>query len=191
MDSFTTRPVTGSAQGAGPAQDNGLARFNALSREDARAQLLPCCAAPAWVDGVLAGRPYADRGVLERTASSLAAHLDRSGMEAALAAHPRIGERVGDADAKGAAGDWSRAEQGGVSRDEQTLRALADANRVYEQRFGQVFLICATGLTGEQVLASLTERLGHDADTEQLVMREELRKIALLRLTKAVQGGPQ
>lgn len=191
MDSFTTRPVTASAQDTGSSQDTGLARFNALSREDARAQLLSCCAAPAWVDGVLAGRPYADRGVLARTASSLAARLDRSGVEAALAGHPRIGERASGASAQGAAGGWSRTEQGGVSRDEQTLSALADGNRAYEQRFGRVFLICAPGLSGEQILASLTERLGHDADTEQLVMREELRKIALLRLTKAVQGGPQ
>lgn len=183
MDSPTALPDTRAAQ------DLGLARFNALSGQEARTELRACCAAPTWVEGVLAGRPYADRGVLEQTAGSLAARLDRSGVEAALAGHPRIGERASGASAQGAAGGWSRTEQGGVSRDEQTLSALADGNRAYEQHFGRVFLVCAPGLSAEQILAALTQRLGHDAAAEQLVVRDELRKIALLRLAKVLDSG--
>ena len=66
--------------------------------------------------------------------------------------------------------------------------ALAAGNLAYEQRFGYIYLICATGLSGEQMLAALRERLTHDDEQERLVVMDELRKIAALRLSKAVSG---
>ena len=160
-------------------------RFNSLPRNEAIELLTRCCAAPVWVSGVLAARPYADRSALEQVASSLAGGLDASGVSAALAAHPRIGERSQSASVEEG---WSRAEQGSVSRDADTSQRLAEANRLYEARFGRVFLICATGLSGERILASLTDRLANESQVEQVVVREELRKIALLRLAKALDS---
>jgi 2-oxo-4-hydroxy-4-carboxy-5-ureidoimidazoline decarboxylase len=63
-------------------------------------------------------------------------------------------------------------------------QALADGNAAYEQRFGHVFLICASGLSGQDMVDQLRARLGHDPDTERAVVRAELRKITQLRLTK-------
>ena len=83
---------------------------------------------------------------------------------------------------------WSRKEQSGVGDDPEVREALAEGNREYEQRFGRVFLICATGLSAQEMLTSLRGRLTHDDATEVAVVREELRKIALLRLAKVVDA---
>jgi 2-oxo-4-hydroxy-4-carboxy-5-ureidoimidazoline decarboxylase len=86
-------------------------------------------------------------------------------------------------------GVWSRQEQAGVAgASADTLAALAAGNRAYEERFGQVFLICATGLSAAAMLAALRTRLGNDADTEAKIVREELRKITGLRLRKLLGG---
>jgi 2-oxo-4-hydroxy-4-carboxy-5-ureidoimidazoline decarboxylase len=106
-------------------------------------------------------------------------------VERALAAHPRIGERADGAHAEAA---WSREEQSGVATTSEAQQALADGNRAYEERFGRVFLICATGLGADDVLASLRQRLHHDDDTEAAVVAEELRKIALLRLERVLSN---
>src|SRR6478735_4045285 len=99
----------------------------------------------------------------------------------ALARHPRIGEK-----ATGDAGDvaLSASEQAGVA-DADTA-ALAAGNLAYEQRFGYIYLICASGLSGAQMVAALRARLTHDDEQERLVVMEELRKIAALRLAKAI-----
>jgi 2-oxo-4-hydroxy-4-carboxy-5-ureidoimidazoline decarboxylase len=95
-------------------------------------------------------------------------------------AHPRIGDRV-------RTGGWSAAEQSGAaSASDQVRQALADGNLAYEQRFGHVFLICASGLSGQDMLGQLRARLGHDPQAERAVVREELLKITRLRLAKLV-----
>jgi 2-oxo-4-hydroxy-4-carboxy-5-ureidoimidazoline decarboxylase len=117
-------------------------------------------------------------GLLD-SADAAARSLTDEEVDRALAKHPRIGERPAG---QGAGAGWSRQEQSGVTPDE----ALAEGNRAYEQRFGRVFLICATGLDKEQILAALRQRLTHDDETERGVVKDELRKIALLRLGKLV-----
>ena len=82
--------------------------------------------------------------------------------------------------------DVPRREQSGVATDAETLRALAEGNRAYEERFGRVFLICATGLGAQDVLAALRTRLTNDPATEALVVADELRRIALLRLERVL-----
>ncbi|MGJ6961447.1 2-oxo-4-hydroxy-4-carboxy-5-ureidoimidazoline decarboxylase [Streptosporangium sp. G11] len=80
---------------------------------------------------------------------------------------------------------WSRGEQAGVgTAGREVLDRLAEGNRAYERRFGHVYLICATGLSAEEMLARLTERLGNDEDAERDVVRAELAKITRLRLAK-------
>lgn len=160
-----------------------LAQFDTADEAVLRRELLACCDVPAWADAVLAGRPYGDLAELEATADRAARALGPADVDRALAAHPRIGERASGSDT-GAV--WSRGEQSGVSRDEATRAALLESNRAYEERFGRVFLICATGLSADQVLAALHRRLEHDDATEQDVVADELRKIALLRLRKVV-----
>lgn len=162
-----------------------LDRINNVEDDLLTKTLLACCDVPAWADAVREGRPYADLESLLAVADAAASQFSPADVERALAAHPRIGERATGA---GTEAGWSRQEQSGVSPDERTQQELLEGNRAYEERFGRVFLICATGLTGEQILASLRERLGHDDATEAAVVAEELRKIALLRLRKVVES---
>jgi 2-oxo-4-hydroxy-4-carboxy-5-ureidoimidazoline decarboxylase len=162
-----------------------LDRINDVEDEVLTKTLLACCDVPAWADAVREGRPYPDLDSLMAVADAAARRFTPAEVDRALAAHPRIGERAQGA---GTASAWSRQEQSTVSRDEQTQQELLEGNRAYEERFGRVFLICATGLTGEQILAALRERLGYDDATEAAVVAEELRKIALLRLGKVVEA---
>ena len=157
--------------------------LNCTDRSELMATLLACCDVPAWAEAVVAGRPYADAESLLATADDAARRLTPEEVERALAAHPRIGER---AQGSGTDAAWSRQEQSGVSRDERTQAELVEANRAYEERFGRVFLVCATGLSAEEVLAAARQRLGNDEASEERVVAEELRRIALLRLRKVL-----
>jgi 2-oxo-4-hydroxy-4-carboxy-5-ureidoimidazoline decarboxylase len=162
----------------------GMSTLNAAAPEEAERALLACCAAPGWARVVLAGRPYADLEALSTASDAALAALDWAGVEEALAAHPRIGERaVGD----GREADWSRREQSAAATGDGDLRvALTAGNAKYEQRFGHVFLICATGLPAQDVLAALRARLGNDEQAERATVREELGRIVRLRLAKLV-----
>jgi len=160
--------------------------FNALPSPRAERELLRCCAAPSWARQVAAGRPYPDLPALLAVADAASRALTWSDVAQALAAHPRIGERpVGDAPQAA----WSRREQAGVDgADAASRAALANANQEYEDRFGHRFLICASGLSDTELLAAARARLGHDEVTERPVVREELGKIAKLRLERLLDG---
>ncbi|WP_225731480.1 MULTISPECIES: 2-oxo-4-hydroxy-4-carboxy-5-ureidoimidazoline decarboxylase [unclassified Nocardia] len=155
--------------------------FNRLGSERLLPALLECCDVPRWANALLGARPYRDLNSLLDTSDRLAGEFTPAEVDRASTAHPRIGERRDGAD-RGAA--WSRAEQSGISAAAAT--ALAAANRRYENRFGRVFLICATGLTADEVLTALTARLDNDEETEIRVIAAELRKIARLRLRKVI-----
>jgi 2-oxo-4-hydroxy-4-carboxy-5-ureidoimidazoline decarboxylase len=159
-----------------------LAGFNALPAEQAERELLACCAAPAWARAVAAGRPYPDLAAALAAADTATARLSWDGIAEALAAHPRIGDRPSGTNREAA---WSRREQSGMdTAGEETAAALVAANQAYEERFGHVFLIFASGRTPDEMLAAARARLGNDPATERDVVREELRKIARLRLER-------
>lgn len=161
-----------------------LDQFNTAAAEELRPELLACCDVPAWADAVLEARPYDDLDALTATADKAARGFDAADVERALAQHPRIGERAAGQDT---GSRWSRQEQAGVDPDAQA--ALLEGNRAYEDRFDRVFLICATGLSAEEILTNLRSRLGNDDATEAAVVADELRKIALLRLRKLVDAS--
>jgi 2-oxo-4-hydroxy-4-carboxy-5-ureidoimidazoline decarboxylase len=151
--------------------------MEALTAEALRA----CCAAPAWGAAILAGRPYPDRAAVLAAADAAARALSWDDVLLALAAHPRIGERAAG-DSREAA--WSRQEQSGAGRS----AGLVAANRAYEERFGHVFLIFASGRSQEEIVAEATRRLENDRETEREVVKDELRKIALLRLERVLDA---
>ncbi|WP_327145906.1 2-oxo-4-hydroxy-4-carboxy-5-ureidoimidazoline decarboxylase [Nocardia sp. NBC_01327] len=157
--------------------------FNGWESARLRPALLECCRVPAWADALLAARPYADLDTLLDAADSLAADFGPEDVERAVAAHPRIGERSEHGELSSS---WSREEQSGVAADVETVAALHSANRLYEKRFGRVFLICATGLSTSEILAAVTFRLANDATTEAKVVDVELRKIIRLRLQRVI-----
>jgi len=158
-----------------------LAGWNSAPLQDAVRELLACCASTDWAGRVATGRPYPDVAAVVAAGVAAVANLPWAEVGAALAAHPRIGERVTG---------WSRREQAGVAlAGEATAAALVTANRAYEERFGHVFLIFATGRTAEDMLAAARSRLANDEATERRVVRDELGKITRLRLERLF--GPE
>lgn len=159
--------------------------LNTLSAHDAEHELLTCCGSGAWAGAVVAARPFPDAAALTAAADSAFAALGWSDLEEALAHHPRIGDRPEGLNREST---WSRTEQSGViDAARETARDLHEGNVAYEGRFGHVFLVCATGLSAEQLLAALLTRLGNDRTTERGVVRTELAKITHLRLTKLLE----
>jgi OHCU decarboxylase len=114
--------------------------------------------------------------------------LDAPDWLEAFAAHPKIGGRKAASEQDAQAQSWSEQEQSGV-RDAgaATLDELAEANRAYEERFGHIFIVCATGKTAGEMRALLRARLQNDAATELRNAAEEQRKITHLRLEKMLE----
>ncbi len=158
--------------------------FDTLPRDEARARLLSCLAVPRWADEVLAGRPYAAWAPLQESAARAAGQLTDEELEAALARHPRIGERAGAThDA-----EHSRREQAGVDPGDLQLAArLAAGNAAYERRFDRVFLIRASGRSAPGILQELDRRLASTDEAERAEVITQLREIALLRLEEIVR----
>jgi 2-oxo-4-hydroxy-4-carboxy-5-ureidoimidazoline decarboxylase len=159
-----------------------LAAWNDLSAAEAERELLACCAAPRWARAVVAGRPYPDLAAVLAAGQATLHGLDWADLRPALDAHPRIGERVAAADREGR---WSQREQAGAAdADRATAAALVAANEAYEERFGHVFLIFATGKSAGEMLAAARERLRNDEAAERAVVRRELDKITKLRMER-------
>ncbi|HLV05304.1 2-oxo-4-hydroxy-4-carboxy-5-ureidoimidazoline decarboxylase [uncultured Georgenia sp.] len=159
-----------------------LEQFNSAEEDAAERLLLACAAVPRWARAVAAGRPYASRDALLDAARTAASPWTEEEVDAALARHPRIGERAEGQDADAA---HSRREQSGVdTSDADVAERLRAGNRAYEERFGHVFLIRAAGRSAAEILSALDERLGNDPATERRVVAEQLREIAVLRLEK-------
>ena len=155
--------------------------FNSAPEDELRPLLTECLAVPRWVDAIVAGRPYASADALLAASSVAAQGLSDEEVLGAIAGHPRIGERqkTGGVSAK-----WSRSEQSGV--DSSQADRLAAANAAYEDRFGHIYLVCATGLNGAEMLGNLSSRMDNPPETELRVVNDELAKIAALRLQKLI-----
>lgn len=166
-----------------PTEDDrpgGLQRFNASPHDEATRALTAVCASPQWAHDVAAARPYSSIESLVTEAGRVVVGLDDVELDAALAGHPRIGER--------ATSESSRREQAAVaSADADVLDEIADGNRAYEERFGSVYLVRAAGRGAEELLALLRQRLDNDPAAERAVVRRELAEINALRLQRMVE----
>ena len=154
-----------------------LESFNAAPEPQAAAEMLACCASRRFAAAMAAGRPYPSQDAALAAVEAVFESLAWPDVLEAMDAHPRIGARVSG---------QSAAEQAGVADDSRA--ALLAGNAAYEERFGHVFLICATGLTGAQMLAALRQRLENDESSERVAAAAELRKITVLRVRKALAG---
>lgn len=158
--------------------------FNQLSDHQAAEAVRPCVDIDSWVEAVVAGRPYADVDELFGVAIDQAAAWTGAEVEAALADHPRIGERH---QGPGASADMSRTEQAGVDpRDAELQHRLSEGNRQYEQTFGRIYLVRAKGRSATEMLDLLQQRLGNDPGEELEVTKGQLAEIAILRLKEVM-----
>jgi 2-oxo-4-hydroxy-4-carboxy-5-ureidoimidazoline decarboxylase len=160
--------------------DDPLDRFHAAPAERAEELLRACNAAPSFAPQLAAARPYPSVDALAARAEAVSRALPWPEVAAALAAHPRIGDRVEGASAEAAA---SRREQSAMdAAAESVAAAIAEGNRAYEERFDHVFLIRAAGRSAEEMLAELRRRLGNSAAEERAEVTEQLAQITGLRV---------
>ncbi|GAB3440981.1 2-oxo-4-hydroxy-4-carboxy-5-ureidoimidazoline decarboxylase [Streptomonospora sediminis] len=175
-------------QRPGTDPDPGLSRLNALPAAALRSELAQCLDVDRWVGALAAEAPFADRGTLLARADAHARDITAEEVATALARHPRIGEQAAG---KGTEAAWSRGEQSAFAAETGDAAALQRifrfAQQEYENRFGQIYLVCASGRGPRELLADLVERLGNDPGTELSVVGGELRKIAGLRLAKLLE----
>ena len=151
-------------------------RIDTSPLEEARALLTTACGAHRWVDRMLMRRPFGSREALLAVAREEWLSLDEHDWREAFSHHPKIGQKSADR--------LAAKEQSGVSgAAADVLSGLADGNREYQQKFGYIFIVCATGKRADEMLALLRVRLSNDAATEIQIAAEEQARITALRLT--------
>jgi 2-oxo-4-hydroxy-4-carboxy-5-ureidoimidazoline decarboxylase len=155
-----------------------LSSFNAAPAQAAERDVLACCASRTFAQAIVGGRPYRDPAALLAAVDPAVDALTWDDIVESMNGHPRIGDRA-------ASSTMSAAEQSGAAAaSDQVRQGLAEGNLAYEERFGHIFLICASGASGQEMLTRLRARLGNDQDAERAVVRAELLKITRLRMTK-------
>ncbi|MFI7102674.1 2-oxo-4-hydroxy-4-carboxy-5-ureidoimidazoline decarboxylase [Streptomyces sp. NPDC050161] len=156
----------------------GLARFNAADDGGAEAALHEVCASRAWGRALRARRPYATTEALFAASDAAMAELTAADLAEAMAGHPPIGRpKPGD--------PTSSREQSGMAASSDALKAeMLELNLAYQEKFGHVFLICASGRTGEQMRDAVRNRIDNSPEQEREIVRRELGKINRIRLAR-------
>ena len=167
-----------------------LTWLNSLSDEEATKELLQCCGSKRWASATATGRPYDTLEILLATADDIWWSLNPNDWIEAFRSHPKIGEKKAADKVSAQSQQWSGQEQSGVTNASQnTVESLAALNEDYEQKFGFIFIICATGKTSDEMLSALRERLQHDHEAELPIAAAEQGKITELRLKKLLTSS--
>src|SRR5215203_3147821 len=130
-----------------------LAWLNSLNPGEAAKEFLQCCGSRRWAAEMAEGRPYQTLESLLAAANDIWRSLDRSDWLEAFRSHPKIGEKKADSKVSAQSQQWSGQEQSGIANaSHETASSLAALNADYEQKFGYIFIICATGKTSDEML---------------------------------------
>ena len=162
--------------------------LNALPPDEAQQEFLKCCGSVKWAQAMVTLRQYATTvGGLVLLGNEMWWVLEPEDWLEAFHSHPKIGEKKAAAEIPTQSTQWSGQEQSGVqTAAHETLDELAQLNREYEEKFGFIFIVCATGKSAAEMLALLRERLPNDPDTELPIAAAEQAKITELRLKKLI-----
>jgi OHCU decarboxylase len=164
-----------------------LETLNALPPDEASQEFLKCCGSARWANAMTSRRPYEAEDDLIGAASDVWWSLEQSDWLEAFHSHPKIGEKKAAAEVSTQSQQWSGQEQSGVrDTNQETIEPLARLNREYEEKFGFIFIVCATGKSAGEMLAILRERLVNEIDVELPIAAAEQAKITELRLKKLV-----
>lgn len=160
-----------------------LNELNQLSATEAATYLEQCCAAPHWVDAMVALRPFTNAQALHTAAQQCFAELDDNDWLQAFAAHPMIGDLTSLQQKYANTSNRAASEQSGTRHASTTvLQQLLEANRQYRDKFGFIFIVFASGKNAAQMLELLQQRLANDRSTELVNAATEQQKITALRL---------
>ena len=162
-----------------------LDELNTAGEAGARAAFERCCGSTAWIDRMIAARPFADVASLYDRAATIGRGLADADWHEAFTHHPRIGDVESLRKKFASTAAWAENEQAGaVGTSDDALHAFQQANRDYEARFGYIFVVCATGRSAREMLEMLRARLANDPAAEIRIAAGEQMKITRLRLEK-------
>jgi OHCU decarboxylase len=166
-----------------------LAWLNELAADEAEAAFLDCCGSREWARRMAAARPFRLLTYLFETGEEIWFSLPTVDQLEAFAAHPRIGSTEPADGQKARAATWSAGEQSAVATAADDIKKqLAEANALYADKFGFIFIVCATGKSADEMLAICKARLRNSAETELKLAAIEQWKITEIRLNKLLES---
>ena len=162
-----------------------LETINKISQAEAASRFRDCCGSSEWARQMAEARPFVSEASLFDLAEKFWWNLNANDWLEAFAAHPKIGDKKAAPKQQEHSAEWSKGEQAGVNETPDAVRAaLGEANHLYQEKFGYIFIVCATGKSAEEMLEICRERLKNSADKELPLAAEEQRKITGIRLRK-------
>jgi OHCU decarboxylase len=165
--------------------NEALERINQAGKAAAESMFRDCCGSARWASLMAISRPFASEDELMNTAAVIWSGLEASDRFEAFLVHPMIGESKPAQTQQARSAAWSAGEQAGMNAADDLLRQdLAAANRAYHEKFGFIFIVCATGKSVEEMLELCRSRLGNDRETEIMLAAGEQQRITEIRLRK-------
>ena len=165
-----------------------LHELNTLSKQQLIQELTKCCGSSAWVNKMLPFFPADDLVELLEDAEEQWFKCSEEDWKEAFAQHPKIGDFESLQKKFESTSEWASGEQSGVNNaSQQTLEALAEDNKKYEDKFGYIFIVCATGKSAEEMLGILNERFLNDPKDEIEIAADEQNTITKLRIEKLLE----
>ncbi len=164
-----------------------LKQLNELPAAEAATEFTKCCGSKRWAETMTARRPFPSVEELTRSAGDVWWSLSHDDWLEAFRSHPKIGEKKAAEPVSNQSAQWSGQEQAGVNNAaHDTIDSLAQLNREYEDKFGFIFIVCATGKSADEMLALLRQRLQNADAVELPIAAAEQAKITELRLKKLI-----
>lgn len=162
-----------------------LIDFNSQSKEFAFKEVFNCCGSTSWATQVVSNRPFSTVEKLKLVSDEIWKNISVEDILEAFTYHPKIGDKKSLEKKFASTSNWATNEQSGVDKAEiNILEELAKGNLEYENKFGFIFIVCATGKTADEMLKLLNERLPNSIDEEIRIAALEQNKITHLRLDK-------
>ncbi|MFN8671291.1 MAG: 2-oxo-4-hydroxy-4-carboxy-5-ureidoimidazoline decarboxylase [Candidatus Sericytochromatia bacterium] len=163
--------------------------LNNLSESELKLELEKCCGAENWVANLANLKPFKDKEQLLELAEKVWFELSENDWLEAFKHHPKIGDVNSLAKKYANTKKWAEGEQSGVNTATQdVIQKLADGNKEYEEKFGYIFIVCATGKSAEEMLDILTTRLPNSKNDEIKIAMGEQNKITKIRLEKLLNS---
>jgi len=162
-----------------------LSAFNTLDKESAKQHLFACCGSSKWASSMMDHFPFASEKQLVDLATKIwYEECNETDWRESFTHHPKIG------DVKSLTEKFAGKEQAGVAvAKTETIEALAKVNTDYENKFGFIFIVCATGKSATEMLALLLDRLQNTVEEELNIAMGEQQKISIIRFRKLVTEG--
>lgn len=167
-----------------------LDQLNSLSEQDTFSRLEQCCVSKTWISKMILNRPFlSEKELISKAASIWYNNCSVEDFKDAFTGHPKIGDVESLKEKFAHTKEWAGNEQAKVEEANiETVEALAKANKLYEDKFGYIFIVSASEKSAEEILAIVNSRLGNNVEDEIFVAMNEQHKITVIRLAKLVEG---